>query len=286
MPDRVQTKGSDREFITHYEYTMNGRVHRFKPEQILHFREANPANLYKGASPLQACARTFDSDVSASKWNHNFFRNNGMPSGILSFGGARFAEGVFQNFVRKFKKQYEGTSNAHKLAILEKTPEFLDLSKSQKDMQFAELADHSMRRILASFRVSKFLLGGTEDLNRATAEAAEYVFQKNSVLPRLRRIEERLNQDFLSLFPVKATERLFFTFDDPTPRNEELRIRKRESDAKIGARTVNELRNEEGLAPIEGGEKPLALSTKSTEEQNLEEDYKKHLRAHLQKALR
>jgi len=244
---------------------------------------------------------------------------------------------------------------------LEKTPEFVDLSKNPKDMEFGELGNRAMRRILAAFRVSKFLLGGTEDLNRSTAEAAEYVFQKNSVLPRLRRIEEKLNRDFLGLFEGgdpsasvgmtgggeshgfryssdeetgmtrekdletslrqgfarqassgnqnrgEVASELVFVFDDPTPRNEELRIRKRESDAKIGARTVNELRSEEGLEPLEEGDGSVFGTgswtsqdddnknegdssagvgmTDKKEEEEMEKRYKEHLMRHWSKVI-
>jgi len=70
---------------------------------------------------------------------------------------------------------------------------------------------------------------------------------RNAILPRCRRLEERLSQRLCPLFD----ERLFVAFDSPVPRDREYELRAREAHLAAGVITVNEARSEIGLAPLE-----------------------------------
>lgn len=255
FPQNVSIKKDARHFVKKYVYDIgDGQTLEFDPDQILHFRETNPSDFWRGASALKSIATTFDADNYAKEWNAKFFQNNTMPAGFLS-PDEPMDKANWEHFKNKFSSMYRGVKNAHKLSILNRKFNLLSTNKTQKDFDFAQLQDKNMREILATFRVPKSVLGISEDVNRANAEASEYTFQKNSILPRLRRIEERLNLDFLMIF--QGAENLFFEFDDPTPANAELIMKKRESDSKLGARTINELREEDGREAVEGGDQTL-----------------------------
>ena len=60
-----------------------------------------------------------------------------------------------------------------------------------------------MRRrdmILEAFGMSPHMIGREEDINRANAEAAEDVFARWVLMPRLDRIKDALNHQLLPLF--------------------------------------------------------------------------------------
>jgi hypothetical protein len=63
-----------------------------------------------------------------------------------------------------------------------------------KDMDFKNLSADMRDRILA-FGISKTILGTAEsDMQRATAETADYVFSKRVVKPHMQRICDFLNE--------------------------------------------------------------------------------------------
>jgi len=75
---------------------------------------------------------------------------------------------------------------------------------------------------LIAFGFPKAMLGISEDVNRANAEAGEYMFAKWLVKVRLDRWREMLNNQLLPLFA--RAEGLEFDYDSPVPENAETEI--------------------------------------------------------------
>jgi phage portal protein BeeE len=87
---------------------------------------------------------------------------------------------------------------------------------SMRDMQFTELRNVSRDIMREAFGISKTMLGQTEDVNRATAEAAEVVFGRWHLVPRLERIKGALNETFLPMFGTTGSG-LEFDYENPVP---------------------------------------------------------------------
>lgn len=261
MPTLVTIKKDSKNYISHYEYQNDGQTQRFEIDEIVHFREADPADYYKAVSPLMAAAKTYDLDQTVTEWNKKSIKNGGISNRIISFVD-KISEGSFKKWAKIFKKKYTGEKNAGKTVLLDRKVDVHDPSKTQKDMQLIEMSDSNRDKLLGAYRVPKTLLGLTEKVNRATVEGATYNFQRFVNKPRVKRIVQKLNIDFLNQF--KNSENLKFSFIDPVPKDKELNIKSRESDSKIGARSINELREQDGLEPITGGESPLLPSTLSS----------------------
>jgi len=75
------------------------------------------------------------------------------------------------------------------------------------------------------------MLGDTEDSNRAVAQAAEYVFARWLIVPRLERVKAALNNEFLPMFP--GSDGLEFDYESPVPEDEE--AENAERDSKVAA---------------------------------------------------
>ena len=119
---------------------------------------------------------------------------------------------------------------------------------SQRDMEFIEQMRFSRDKILGIFRVPRTVLGITDDVNRANAEATDLVFAKRCIKPRMQRMVEQLNEFFVPLFP--GSENLFLDFDDPVPENTELKLKEHETALRSGYKTINEVRESENLKPV------------------------------------
>ena len=255
-PQNVSIVPDPVKFIKGYKFTNGKHTKEYSPDEILHFRKPDPSDLYGSVAPMDACARTFNLDQQATEWNWKFFKN-GASSSVILFFKQKFAKGVFRQFVNKYRDAYEGSDNAQKTQFLEHEVGKVDLDRGQKDMQFAELQEKTRDRLLGGgFRVSKALLGLDENSNRATIDGAQYGFRAFVNRPRLRRVFAKINSDYLAIFGDYHGQTLCFEFEDTTPQDEELRLKRRDSDIDKGVISVNEARDERGLEPVVGGEVP------------------------------
>ena len=99
----------------------------------------------------------------------------------------------------------------------------------------------------------------TTHTNLANLQAAEQQHTAQAVRPRLRRRDEKLNEQLVPLFD--AGGRLFLASDDPVGGNRELSLKERELYLRQGVVTINEVRSEQGLPPVTWGDAPW-LSTR------------------------
>src|SRR5262249_55000765 len=128
-----------------------------------------------------------------------------------------------------------------------------------------QLLNHSLGRLAAladlkatkedlanAFHVPLSLL--TSETNLANLQAAEQQHAAHAILPRLRRRDEKLNEQLLPRYDPSG--RLFLSSDDPTPINRDLTWREHSLYLKYGVLTVNEVRSELGWPQVAWGDQP------------------------------
>jgi HK97 family phage portal protein len=237
--------------VSGYEYQLQTKKIHFEPWQILHFKYPDPSDMYEGLGTVQTAAQWIDADNYAMEFNRRFFLNGARPSAILETETGYTPEQL--TFIKSsFKEAYAGVDNAHKPIALPKGVTFKEAGQGQKDMDFSHMADMMRDRILAAFRVPRTALGITEDVNRANAEATNYVFALRTIKPKMDMICSYLNE---FLIPRYGDD-LVLTYEDPVPENRQERIAEMQS-AMAGqpVMSVNEARDSYfGLDPIENGE--------------------------------
>ena len=67
---------------------------------------------------MQAIAMQAEMDGTANRWNWNFFKNGGSVRDILSTDQVIKQENK-DRLLSKWKANYQGVNNAHKIAILD-----------------------------------------------------------------------------------------------------------------------------------------------------------------------
>jgi HK97 family phage portal protein len=126
------------------------------------------------------------------------------------------------------------------------------LSQSMGDL--AALADMKATKedIANAFHVPISMLSG--ETNLANLQAAEHQHMSKAIAPRLRRRDEKLNEQLVPLYD--PTRRLFLASADPVPINREFTAKEKEIDLKYGVVSINEDRMERGLDPVPWGDVP------------------------------
>jgi SPP1 gp7 family putative phage head morphogenesis protein len=109
--------------------------------------------------------------------------------------------------------------------------------------------------ILAIFGVPASQLGLVEDVNRANAEANEYVYQNGTIVPKLTLIQEKLNERFMPIYDVN----LVCEFDNPVPLDKEYRLKEQTEHIRSGYSSIDDERAEDGEDPYDTPETSMPL---------------------------
>lgn len=213
-PDRMKPITHPTDYITGYEYTSpDGDKITLGLDEVIFIRRPNPIDPYRGIGPVQAVLNYIDGEHYSAMWNRNFFLNGAIPGGVIEVGKT-LSDPEFDQMALRWREQHQGVANAHRVAILEQA-KWVDVKYSHEDMQFQELSILSDEKVRQAFGFPKPLLGAVDDVNRANAEAAAFVFAEWCLKPRLERIKAALNAEFLPLFP--GSDDLEFDYQSPTP---------------------------------------------------------------------
>ncbi|MFI5524990.1 phage portal protein [Streptomyces platensis] len=222
-PDRMEPVPDADRFISGYMYTgPSGEKVALRVEDVLFNRTPHPWDPYRGIGPVQSLLTDLDATRYSAEWNRNFFLNSAEPGGIIEVP-SRLGDAQFSELRERWNEQHKGTANAHRVAILEHG-KWVDRKFTQRDMQFAELRSVSREVIREAFGFPKPMLGTSEDVNRANAEAAETMFARWLVVTEARSMRDTLNSQLLPLFG-RTAEGLEFDYVNPVPDDEELQAK-------------------------------------------------------------
>jgi HK97 family phage portal protein len=237
--------------IAGYQYIFNNQTKDLKTYQVVHFKYPDPNDLYEGVGTVQSILEWIAADNFASQVNLNYFKNGARLSGVLE--SEIYTQPEQLEYIKKsFQQLYANAANAYQIAALPKGTKYVPMSDTPKDMDFANLQQFMRDKILAGFRVPKTILGTAEsETNRATAETADYVFSTRTIKPKMKLIVSYLNEFLV----YRYGDDLFLDFVDPVPENVDLKLREYET-ALAGKpyKSVNEVREEQGLPPIDNGD--------------------------------
>lgn len=259
-PDWMTIKDSKKYLIDGFLYGPPGDNRLFIPfENVVHFKDFNPKTIYRGMGTVKASAKDIDEDNFQKDYSRNFFFNSALPAGGLKTEN-NLTDEQYERIREDWYKVHKGVRKAWQVAILEAGLEWQDIGMTRKDMDFVEGRKLTRDDIMGMFRVPKPLLT-FDDVNRAAAKEARSILLENVIDHKMKRLVTFLNE---FLLPRYGDDSLFFDYVSPVP-NDETADREYYKTAGGGVAwmTPNEIREEEGREPIDGGDQlfiPFALS--------------------------
>jgi len=205
-PDRVtfaQSKENPLLIEKYFYRQKDGRKTTFESSEIIHFAQFNALGDYpfpvRGMGTVEAAALAIDTNNFSREWNKHFFLNAARPDVILKTTG-KLTPADYERLKRKFESAYRGVDKAHKFLLLQDGLEIDKLTANQKEMDFVRQVIQSRDEILAIFRVPKTVLGIVDDVNRANAEATNFVFSLRTIKPKMQKVVDTLNEFLVPLF--------------------------------------------------------------------------------------
>jgi len=248
-PDRIRPIPHPTDFIAGYVYSIGTMQIPLERKDVIFIRRPNPLDPYRGIGTVQSMMVDISGEQMAAQWGRNFFSNGAMPGGILQFDEG-LSDSDFERLVTRWSEQHQGVANAHRVAVLERG-KWVDRKFSQRDMQMEQLRKLNRDIIFGAYGIPSSVMGVTESVNRANAEAGDVMFGRWILKPILERIKQAVNERLVH--QIDST--LFLDYTDPAPENRELNLNIAERGYKAGFLTRNESRSLLGYGETsEGGD--------------------------------
>ncbi len=251
MMDVVIDKESSTGAVSGYVLNKpDGNKVPFELNEIVHFKMPNPLNPKRGMGTVQAAQTYIETEEYAANWTKHSLFNSGRPSGILNIKGT-IDKVAFEDIKRQFKEKYSGTKNAGKTMLMKGADgmDYQKLGMELGEVALKELKDMTRDDIMVMFRVSKTILGITDDVNRANAEASRAVFTQNIIKPELDRFVDHLN----AFVNTKWNDGSYIDYEDMTMTSDADKMAEWTAGWNKWL-TTNDIREERGLDPIDGGD--------------------------------
>jgi HK97 family phage portal protein len=214
----VKVVPDKKEFIRGYLWEMYGKKIAFSPEEVIHFKYPNPKSMYYGMGPLEAAAWGVDTNDYMQRYEAGLFKNQARPDGVLETEQS-LNDPEFKRLQRMWVNAHQGVDKAGKTAILEKGLKYKAVQMSPRELGFLTGRKLTREEICAIFGVPLSKLGIVTDVNRANAEANDYTFQKEVILPKGTRMQEKIDEKVLPMYDSKLSSE----FENPVPEDKRAR---------------------------------------------------------------
>lgn len=201
MPDRM-TVDRDENGRLYYEYIVSTddapinkkSTVRLPPYDILHIPGLGFDGLV-GYSPIAMAKNAIGMAIACEEYGSKFFANGAAPSGVLEHPGTiKDPSRVRESWTQTFG----GSSNAHKVAVLEEGMKYTPISISPEQAQFLETRKFQIDEIARIFRVPPHMVGDLEKSSFSNIEQQSLEFVKYTLEPWIIRWEQSISRSLLS----------------------------------------------------------------------------------------
>lgn len=258
-PAQMEVCIHEGELVGYVLHKTNGDRVPFEPTEIIHDKRPNPFNEWRGMSVLERAATYVDIELVTSEFTLNYMRNNASPSGIVSLPS--MTPEAFTMFTQQWRENYEGPQNAGKTAFIRNgQADFKAVGATLKDVDQKITREMAKDDVLMMLDMPKPLLGMTDGngFGRGNVETLKYIFAESKLEPMMKRLDRIYSTILLG---NEANEgRLEIDHESPVPEDKEFELKRSQAGVNVWL-TVNEVRAEQGLPPIDGGD---VLDTSNT----------------------
>lgn len=238
-----------------YQVDMGGKPKEYSFEDVIHFKQPVCGSFKRnlqyqaltgvyGMGHLEGCIDEVNLLNAINKYEKTLMDNNCRPDYIIAYKGALKKEEQ-EKLSRQWFSLFRGR-NQGKPALLTGDFDIKQLSFNPKDLAYLEGKKWLRTAIMNSFGIDESFFT-VENANRASSTVAIEKYYRFTIIPKLRRIQEAINQKLLPMYD----DNLFMQYDNPLSDDAELKLKQDESDITLGIRSINEIRGERGMDVIE-----------------------------------
>ena len=213
MPNRL-TVDRDENGRLYYTYntskedapTMKGSLVKLDSTDVLHIPGLGFDGLV-GYSPIAMAKNAIGMAIACEEYGAKFFANGAAPSGVLEHPGTIKDPARLRD---SWTSTFGGSSNAHKVAVLEEGMKYTPISISPEQAQFLETRKFQINEIARIFRVPPHMVGDLEKSSFSNIEQQSLEFVKYTLDPWVSRWEQSMIR---SLIPGADKAKYFIKFN-------------------------------------------------------------------------
>ena len=173
-----------------------------------------------------------DGSRKAESLNNNYFENGRHTPLMIMIKGGTLTDDSFEK-LQNYMNEIKGAAGQHAFIILETEStdgradfeqqdkpeiEVKDLANIlQKDELFQDYLDNNRRKVQSSFQLPDLYVGYTTDFNRATAQTAQEVTEKQVFQPERKSLAWAINNRLLNGYQFRYVEAYFLEPDISNP---------------------------------------------------------------------
>ena len=164
-----------------------------RPADVLHIPGLGFDGLV-GYSPIAMAKNAIGMAIACEEYGAKFFANGAAPGGVLEHPGTLKDP---QRIRESWQSTYGGTSNAHRIAVLEEGMKYTPIGISPEQAQFLETRKFQINEIARIFRVPPHMVGDLEKSSFSNIEQS-LEFVKYTLDPWVIRWEQSIMRTLLS----------------------------------------------------------------------------------------
>jgi len=199
MPSQIMeiVSGGIMQPVEKYKIEYNGTF-EIPATEICHIKDFNPyydgsgSHLY-GQSPLRAGLRTLTTNNEAVQTGVKYLQNQ-TARGLLMSEEGDLNEVQAQQLKDKFRKQFQGSSNAGDVIITPKKLSWVNFGLNASDVSLIEQYNASIKDLCNIYNVPVQLLNNTDSSSYNNMKEAKKALYQNAVIPELLKIKDELNR--------------------------------------------------------------------------------------------
>lgn len=237
-------------------------------ESVVMFRYPDPFDPFGILSPMQALARPISIDAAGELAIEAQMRNGanpglaiitGRPSEFLGVTGMGESQVALSGDQREelmswFRERYQGFMRAGEPLILDGLiKDVKQLNSMLSTLDNSQMAAYNEGKIYKGFAVNRISMGDVEAANRATAAVADEHLVVNALEPRTTMLNQTLTR-YVGRYMADDRGAVAVYQDVSVIRDEELDLRRQTEMLDRGVMSRNEVRAQQGLQPIQGGD--------------------------------
>jgi len=200
MPNRmsVDRDSSGSLYYTYTRYsdeapTTKGMTVTLRPSDVFHIPGLGFDGLV-GYSPIAMAKNAIGMAIACEEYGAKFFANGAAPGGVLEHPGTIKDP---QKVRDSWNAAYQGSSNSHRVAVLEEGMKYQPIGISPEQAQFLETRKFQINEIARIFRVPPHMVGDLEKSSFSNIEQQSLEFVKYTLDPWVIRWEQTISRALL-----------------------------------------------------------------------------------------
>ena len=205
LPSKMLVNRTD-QGILYYQYEKDDRTHFLPDTEVLHIPGLGFDGLV-GYSPIAMAKNAIGMAIATEEYGAKFFANGASPGGVLEHPGVVKDPGKIRE---SWNAVYQGSGNAHRVAVLEEGMKFQPIGIPPEQAQFLETRKYQLNEIARIFRIPPHMIGDLEKSSFSNIEQQSLEFVMYTLDPWVIRWEQAISR---ALFSDSEKRQYFVKFN-------------------------------------------------------------------------